>query len=66
MRRKPAKGKAKMAATETETKLRAVRLELPESVHSLLRLEAAKQDTSLAALARLAVEEYLTKRKTSK
>lgn len=53
-----------MATTTTE-KLRAVRLELPEDVHKLLRLEAAKQDTSLAALARIAVEEYL-KRKASK
>jgi hypothetical protein len=47
-----------------EEKLRAVRLELPENVHTLLRLEAAKQDTSLAALARRAVEDYLFKRKT--
>jgi predicted HicB family RNase H-like nuclease len=43
--------------------LRAVRLELPPETHKQLRLEAARQDTSLAALARIAVEEYLAKRK---
>jgi predicted HicB family RNase H-like nuclease len=62
MARKQAERKAEMIATDE--KLRAVRLELPEDVHKLLRLEAAKQDTSLAALARIAVEEYLVKRKT--
>jgi hypothetical protein len=49
-------------AVEVMPKLRAVRLELPEDVHKLLRLEAAKQDTSLAAMARLAVEEYLKRK----
>ena len=63
MARKQAKGGEVMNATATDLKLRAVRLELPEDVHKLLRLEAAKQDTSLAALARIAVEEYLTRRK---
>jgi hypothetical protein len=46
----------------TEVPLRAVRLELPEELHKLLRLEAAKQDTSLALVAREAVREYLMKR----
>lgn len=39
-----------------EPKLRAVRLELPEDVHRLLRLEAARRDVSLGELAR----EYVT------
>jgi hypothetical protein len=64
MARKQAKGGKDVNATEE--KLRAVRLELPEDVHKLLRLEAAKQDTSLAALARLAVEEYLKRKAGSK
>lgn len=63
MARKQTKGSADMNVVEAESKLRAVRLELPEDVHKLLRLEAAKQDTSLAALARTAVEDYLSKRK---
>jgi hypothetical protein len=62
MARRQSKGKAEMGATATEPKLRAVRLELPEDVHKLLRVEAANQDTSLAALARIAVEEYLKRR----
>jgi hypothetical protein len=60
MAQKRSGGKAVMIATEE--KLRAVRLELSEDVHKLLRLEAAKQDTSLAALARTAVEEYLKRK----
>ena len=65
MTRKQAKGKADMNATATapEGKLRAVRLELSEPEHAALRIEAAKQDTSLAHLARVAVREYLSKRK---
>jgi predicted HicB family RNase H-like nuclease len=46
----------------TAEKLRAVRLEVPEDVHEQLRIEAARQDTSLAALARVAVEEYLKRK----
>jgi hypothetical protein len=49
-----------------EEKLRAVRLELTEDVHKQLRLEAARQDSSLAALARVAVEEYLKRKGASK
>jgi predicted HicB family RNase H-like nuclease len=45
----------------TGEKLRMVRLELPEEWHKLLRLEAAKRDVSLAALAREYVEEGLRK-----
>jgi predicted HicB family RNase H-like nuclease len=64
MARKQTGGKTVMNATEE--KLRAVRLELTEDVHKLLRLEAAKQDTSLAALARTAVEEYLKRKQGGK
>ena len=53
-------------STAAETTLRAVRLELPEDVHRLLRLEAAKQDVSLGALARIAVEDYLKRKAGSK
>ncbi len=45
-----------------DTTLRAVRLELPEETHRLLRLEAAKQDVSLGLLARIAVEDYLKRK----
>lgn len=54
---KQPKGKRDMPATEV--KLRAVRLELPEDVHKLLRLEAAKRDVSLGDLARALVTEGL-------
>jgi hypothetical protein len=57
------KGSDDVNATAQE--LRAVRLELPPETHKQLRLEAAKQDTSLAALARIAVEEYLARRKAN-
>jgi hypothetical protein len=64
MARKRVERKVGMIATEE--KLRAVRLELPEDIHKLLRLEAAKQDTSLAALARIAVEEYVKRKGVGK
>ncbi len=63
MAAKRPRGKTKMEATQE--KLRAVRLELPEDVHRLLRLEAAKRDTSLGELARQFVTEAL-KRPASK
>ena len=53
-------------STAAEATLRAVRLELPEDVHRQLRLEAAKQDVSLGALARIAVEDYLKRKAGSK
>lgn len=59
MARKATKGKTEIQTTEA--KLRAVRLELPEELHRLLRLEAAKRDTSLAELARALVSEALSK-----
>lgn len=57
MARKTPERKPEMPAT-TE-KLRAVRLELPEDVHRLLRLEAAKRDVSLGDLSRQLVTEGL-------
>jgi predicted HicB family RNase H-like nuclease len=59
MARKKTEGKPTMPATAAKEKLRAVKLELPEDVHKLLRLEAAKQDTSLGELARQFVTEAL-------
>jgi predicted HicB family RNase H-like nuclease len=41
--------------------LKAVRLELTPETHKQLRIEAAKQDMSMAALVRGLVEEYLAK-----
>jgi hypothetical protein len=43
----------------TAEKLRAVRLELPEDTHKLLRREAADRDLSLGETARQLVEEGL-------
>jgi len=57
MARKTTKGKPDMPATEQ--KLRAVRLELPEDVHRLLRRKAADEDKSLGELARQFVTEAL-------
>jgi plasmid stability protein len=47
----------------TETALKAVRLELSPDIHKQLRIEAAKQDKSMAALVRDLVEDFLAKRK---
>ncbi len=52
------------ATTATTEEVRAVRLELPLSMHKLFRVEAAKEDNSMAAIARQLVEEWLAKRKT--
>ncbi len=41
--------------------LKAVRLELAPETHKALRIEAAKQDLSMAALVRGLVEDYLAK-----
>jgi len=46
------------------TELRAVRVELTPAIHKHLRLEAAKQDRSMASLVRVIVEDYLSKRKS--
>jgi predicted HicB family RNase H-like nuclease len=47
----------------TETEIKFVRLELPIETHRSLRMEAARQEVSMARLARIAVEEYLERRK---
>jgi hypothetical protein len=47
------------------TELKAVRVELPPKTHNQLRIEAAKQDQSMASLVRTMIEEYL-KRKGAK
>ena len=59
-------GVKKMGAAATEEELKAVRLELPPDLHKELRIEAAKRDTHMSALARVAVEEFLEKVRTSK
>ena len=46
--------------TASETKF--VRLELPRETHRILRIEAAKQEVSMAHLARIAIDEYLARR----
>lgn len=54
-------------ATEgTAEKVKAVRLELPLDLHRELRIEAARRDTHMSALARQAVEEFLARRKGGK
>jgi hypothetical protein len=45
--------------------LKGVRLELELETHNALRVEAAKQDMSMAALVKRLVEDYLTKRKVA-
>ncbi len=46
------------------TALKAVRLELDLPTHKALRVEAAHQEKSMAALVKELVEEYLAKRKS--
>lgn len=58
-RKKSARGKP---VDETGTELRAVRLELPPGLHKRLRQAAADREISMAALARLMVEEGLSRR----
>ncbi len=57
------RGKKDVPTTASESKF--VRLELPIETHRALRLEAARQELSMAQLARVAVEEYLKQRKGS-
>jgi len=47
----------------TGTVLKAVRLELPENTHYLLRVESAKHEMSMAAYARKLIEDSLAKPK---
>ena len=63
MAKKPAARKPGVSTVSTEQELKAVRLELPVDVHRELRIEAAKRDTHMSALARVAVEEFLARRK---
>jgi hypothetical protein len=63
MARKQAKGKKAVPETATTEQVRAVRLELPLELHKEFRVEAAKEDTSMAAIARRLVEEWMAKRK---
>ena len=65
MAKKPAARKADVRTASTEEELKAVRLELPVDVHRELRIEAAKRDTHMSALARIAVEEFLSRRKAA-
>ena len=50
----------------TGVELKAVRLELPKTTHNALRVEAARQDKSMAALVRALVEDFLFKPKKGK
>jgi hypothetical protein len=61
MARKSPKGSKNVPVTEVE--VRAVRLELPLNLHKEFRIEAAKEDASMAAIARKLVEEWMAKRK---
>jgi hypothetical protein len=65
MAKKRAAEKPTVGTTSTEEGLKAVRLELPVDVHRELRIEAAKADTHMSALARVAVEEFLARRKAT-
>jgi hypothetical protein len=59
-RRRSEKG---YAMNSQGVELRAVRLELPLELHRELRIEAAKQDKSMSALAQIAIEEYLARKR---
>jgi hypothetical protein len=59
MAKKSAAGKHPVNTAATTEEVKAVRLELPRALHKELRIEAAKRDTHMSALARTAVEEFL-------
>lgn len=61
MAKKRTTGAEAVTAAPAEIELKAVRLELPPDLHRELRIEAAKRDTHMSALARIAVEEFLKK-----
>jgi hypothetical protein len=63
MARKQTKGEKAVPTTTSSEQVRAVRLELPIELHKQFRIEAAKEDTSMAAIARRLVEEWMAKRK---
>jgi hypothetical protein len=56
-----AEGK-KMPATVEQPGLKLVRLELTPAVHQQFRVEAAKEGTSMASMAKRLVEEWVAKR----
>lgn len=58
------KGTRKMPATEVEAK--SIRVELDAADHQRFRVEAAKEGTSMAAVARRLVEDYLKRKAGSK
>ena len=58
-RKRNAEGKMTSATGET---LKPIRLDLTSEMHKRLRIQAAKEDKSMAALARELVEEGLKKR----
>ncbi len=60
MARKKAEGAEPMDATAE--RLRAVRLELGEELHKLLRKEAAERDLSLGETARQLIDEALRRK----
>lgn len=57
---------AKMPTSTAEVEAKSIRLELPPAVHQQFRVEAAKEGTSMAAVARRLVEEYLRRKTGSK
>jgi hypothetical protein len=59
-RKQSGKGKPVNAAGE---ELKAVRLELPLEMHRQLRMQAAKEEMSMAALCKRLVDEYLKTQK---
>jgi hypothetical protein len=61
MARAKAKGPRNMPAV-IEVEGKSIRLELPADVHQLFRVEAAKEGTSMAAVARRLVEDYLRRK----
>jgi plasmid stability protein len=61
---KQTKGSNPVTAVEPEAK--SIRLELPPDIHQLFRVEAAKEGSSMAAVARRLVEEYLKRKGVTK
>jgi hypothetical protein len=51
--------KSEMPAVEAKPLLKLVRLELPSDYHRDLRVIAAKQETTMAILARKLIKEYV-------
>jgi plasmid stability protein len=66
MARAKTKGATKMPVTATEAEAKSIRLELPTDIHQRFRVEAAKEGTSMAAVARRLVEEYLKRKEGRK